>query len=87
MTTGFKWLEAWKQQFFYGKLNSIQFWFLRLVLQVGPGAPKASLLWDFGLLDMGLRVWIEKVMLALHIKRMAEGTLARMIFVEQSANN
>ena len=26
-------------------------------------------------------------MLALHIRRMAEGTLARMIFVEQSANN
>ena len=46
---------------------------------MGPGAPKASLLWDFGLLDMGLRVWIEKVMLALHIRR--------MIFVEQSANN
>ena len=28
------------------KLNSIQNWFLRLVLQVGPGAPLASLLWD-----------------------------------------
>ena len=26
--------------------------FIRLVLQVGPGAPVASLLWDFSLLDM-----------------------------------
>ena len=33
------------------KLNSLQQWFVRLILQVGPGAPRASLLWDFGLLD------------------------------------
>ena len=68
------------------KLNSIQYWFFRLVLQVGPGAPKASILWDFGLLDMRLRIWIEKVMLALHIRRMNEGTLAKLIFDEQIAN-
>ena len=39
------------------RLNKIQLDFTRLVLQVGPGAPLASLLWDSGLLDMGLRVW------------------------------
>ena len=41
------------------KLNTIQNWFLRLVLQVGPGAPVAALLWDSGVLDMELRVWRE----------------------------
>ena len=59
------------------KLNSLQYWFVRLVLRVGPGAPSASLLWDFSLLDMGLRIWIEKLMLVLHIKRLDEKTLAR----------
>ena len=67
------------------KLNSLQLWYIRLVLQVGPGAPVASLLWDFGMLDMGLRVWLEKVMLALHIRRLDEGTLARKIYEEQCA--
>ena len=28
------------------KLNQIQYWYLRLVFQLGPGSPKASLLWD-----------------------------------------
>ena len=65
------------------KLNSLQRWFVRLILQVGPGAPVASLLWDFGLLDMGLRVWIEKVMLALHVRRLEEDTLARKMYEEQ----
>ena len=54
-----------------------------MVLQVGPGTPVASLLWDFGLLDMGIRVWIEKVMLALHIRRLGEDTLARKTYEEQ----
>ena len=59
---------------------------IRLVLQVGPGAPVSSLLWDFALLDMGLRVWREKLMLALHIKRLNEDTLARKVYEEQKAN-
>ena len=32
------------------RLNSLQQWFLRLVLQVGPGAPLPSLYWDFSCL-------------------------------------
>ena len=36
------------------KLNAIQAWFLRLVLEVGPGAPLAALRWDTGLKDMKL---------------------------------
>ena len=69
------------------KLNSLQRWFIRLVLQVGPGTPVASLLWDFGLLDMRLRVWMEKLMLVLHIRRLGEKTLARMIYEEQISEN
>ena len=67
-------------------LNSLQLWYLRLVLQVGPGAPLASLLWDFGMLDMGLRVWIEKIMLALHIRRLDDRSLAGKVYKEQKLN-
>ena len=69
------------------KLNKIQNWFLRLVLQVGPGAPLASLLWDTGLLDMGLLVWREKLMLVLHLRSLDEDSLARRFYEEQKANN
>ena len=67
-------------------LNGLQLWFLRLVLQVGPGAPVASLLWDFGMLDMGLRIWIEKLMLALHIRRLDDRSLAGKVYKEQKLN-
>ena len=42
------------------ELNKIQSWFLRLILQVGQGAPLVSLSWDSSVLDMGLRVKKEK---------------------------
>ena len=68
------------------KLNKIQNWFVRLVLQVGPGAPLAGLLWDSCLLDMGFRVWREKLLLMLHITRLDEDTLAHKIYKEQKDN-
>ena len=34
------------------KLNTIQSWYFRLIYQIGPGAPCASLLWDSITLDM-----------------------------------
>ena len=68
------------------KLNKLQNWFVRLVLQLGPGAPVAALLWDACLLDMGLRVWREKLMLMLHIRNLSEGTLANRIYREQRDN-
>ena len=61
-------------------LNSLQCWFVRLILQVGPGAPKASLLWDFGILDMRLRIWLEKIMLMLHVRRLDDESLARKVY-------
>ena len=42
------------------KLNQKQFWGLRLFLQVGPGTPLASLLWDTAILNMDIRVKIEE---------------------------
>ena len=69
------------------RLNSIRNWFLRLILQVGPGAPLASLLWDTGLLDIGLLVWREKLMLILHVRSLDEDALARRTYEEQRANN
>ena len=65
------------------KMNKIQSWFLRLVLQVGPGAPLASLFWDTLVLDMGLRVKKEKIILVLPFRSLQEDTLARKIYVEQ----
>ena len=64
-------------------LNSLQLWFVRLVLRVGQGAPVAALLWDSALLDMGLRVWRDKIMMVLHIRSLGKETLARKIYEEQ----
>ena len=50
------------------RMNNLQRWFLRLILQVGPGAPLAALTWETGLMDMGLRVDFEKIKLIMHIK-------------------
>ena len=58
------------------RLNTIQNIFLRLAFQTGPGSPLASMAWDSGILDMSLRVWIEKIMLIIHIKNMDINTLA-----------
>ena len=69
------------------KLNNMQNWFLRLVLRVGPGAPVESLRWDTALLDMGLLVWREKLMLLHHIRTLGEETLARRAYDEQRINN
>ena len=69
------------------KLNSLQQWFIRLVLRVGPGAPLASLGWETGMLDMKLRVWREKVMLVMHLRQLGEGTLASQIYREQVARD
>ena len=44
------------------KLNRIQVRFVRFLLQVGQGAPLASLMWDTSLRDMGLQIKLEKIM-------------------------
>jgi hypothetical protein len=65
------------------KLESLQNWFLRLILRVGPGCPVASLRWETGVLSMALRIWVEKVMLVRHLRTLSEETLARKVYEEQ----
>jgi hypothetical protein len=79
------WTEISKQT--EKKLNQLQNWFLRLVLQIGPGAPLASLSWDTALLEVGQRVQIEKILLVIHIRNLEDNTLARKIYMEQKAMN
>ena len=79
------WQEMSKQT--VKQLNSIQNWFIRLMLQVGPGAPLPALLWETGLLDMELLVWIEKIMLILHIRNLETRAIARKIYEEQKEKN
>ena len=69
------------------RLNSIQIWFLRLVLRLGQGSPCAALLWDSQMLDMGLRIWIQKALLVLHIRSLDEDSLAARVYKEQNAQN
>ena len=68
------------------RLNGLQNWYLRLILQVGPGTPTAALLWDSGCLDMGLRVWREKIWFVLHLKQLDEESLASQVYKEQITN-
>ena len=35
---------------------------------------------------MGLRIWLEKLMLALHIRRLEDNTLANQVYLEQKLN-
>lgn len=69
------------------RLNSIQVWFLRLVLRLGPGSPCAALLWDSQQLDMGLRIYIQKVLFVLHIRSLEKETLAALVYKEQKTHN
>ena len=64
------------------QLNTIQRWFLKLILQIGQGVPLAALTWESGLMDMELRVWLEKIILVLQIRSLSEETLARKIYEE-----
>ena len=62
------------------RLNDLQLWFARLALQVGKGTPRAALTWETGLMNMRLRIWIEKVMLIYHIRSLDEDTIARKTY-------
>ena len=69
------------------RLNSLQVWFLRLILRIGQGSPVASLLWDSSLLDMSLRVWRQKILMVVHLRSLDEPTLARQVYEEQKKQN
>jgi hypothetical protein len=65
------------------RLNNLQRWFLRLILQVPKSTPAASLTWETGFLDMRLRIWKEKIMLVMHIRSMEDNSLAKKVYDQQ----
>ena len=69
------------------KLEDLQLFFLRLILRVGPGTPKVALLAQTGMMKMKHRIWIEKVMMIVHIRGLNETALARQIWKEQREQN
>ena len=54
-----------------------------MVLQVGPGASLAAFSWDFLMLEMSIRVKIQKVMFILYLRNFENATLSRIVFEEQ----
>ena len=69
------------------QLNNLQRWFIRLVLQVPKGTPTAALTWETGMMEMGLRVKVKKLLLVLHILSLDEETLARKVYKEQQQHS
>jgi hypothetical protein len=65
------------------KLETLQLWFVRLLLRQGPGVPTASLLWETSLLTMELRVWREKLCMIVHLRELEEDSLGRRVWEEQ----
>ena len=68
-------------------LAECQFFFLRLVLGTGPGAPKHALRADLGAQNTSLQVWKQKILLIHHIRRLEDTALANMMYKEQVRNN
>ena len=53
---------------------------------MGPGAPRASLLWDFKLLDMSFRVYEEKIGMISFIRGLDKKSLSRQVYEEKKLN-
>ena len=68
-------------------LAEVQDFYMRLALGAGPGAAKLSLRADFGVKNIKLRIWREKLMLIHHIRRLKEEALASEMYREQIRNN
>jgi hypothetical protein len=68
-------------------LEDLQLFFVRLILRVPQGTPKAALRSETGLLSMKLRIWKRKCLLLHHIKNMGEETLAKQVYLEQRVND
>ena len=69
------------------RLENLQLFFVRLILRVPKGTPKIALRSETGLLSMRLRIAKMKCMLILHIRGLAENSMARMVYEEQRVNN
>ena len=43
--------------------------------------------WDTAVLDMSIQIWVEKIMLIIHIKSLDESAIASKIYKEQKEKN
>ena len=68
-------------------LEDLQYKYLCLVLQVGPGTPRAALIAQTGRLGMKYQIWAEKVILIHHIRGLDDSALANSIWKEQWEND
>ena len=68
------------------KLEELQLFYIRLILQVPVSTPKTALRSETGLMSMRHRVEKEKLMLVHHLRHLDERTLARQTYNEQVAN-
>jgi hypothetical protein len=64
-------------------LEGFLLWFIRLLLRIGPGALKAGLWVETGLLSMELRIWREKLLLARHIVTLDSSCYAKQVWGQQ----
>ena len=69
------------------RLEELQLFYVRLILQVPVSTPKTALRSETGLMSMKHRVEKEKVMLIHFIKSLGKGTLARQVYDQQTENN
>ena len=65
------------------RLNTLQCWFVCLILPIGPGSLLVALLLDYGLLNMKIRICIEKIMIVFYIRSLESNTLANRGYAEQ----
>ena len=79
------WVEIGKEEI--RVLEGLQDYFLRMLWDTGPGAPRMALRADTGTRSMESRIWCEKIMLIFHISHLEDGDLAKDMLEEQVANN
>ena len=68
-------------------LEDFLLWFIRLLLRTGPGALKAGLRAETGMLSMELRIWREKLLLARHIVTLDSSSYAKQVWGQQVLNS
>ena len=75
------WTEISKEA--VNKLEDFLLWFIRMLFQTGPGALKVGLRAETGMLSMELRIWREKLTLALHLSHLPQETFAKQVWDQQ----
>ena len=67
--------------------DDIQNFFWRVMFTVPESCPKVALRCETRMLGMKWRIWLEKILLLMRIKKHEEGTLCRQVYEEGKKNN